>query len=236
MSKTPYWSEHPINILFNPLSLQQLDPFEIDVSKILSRLFQRMMEENDINFRLGGLAVYSSSIILRLQSDALLAFLQNNSHKNRKNELDLDSLALEFIIPELPIPYSVTASTVSLEDLVLTFRQDVSEIATKIKKKKVIKKILKEGADISKIQNLFDNEPIDMQEFIDDLYTKITTLMNQKNTNTISFFDLLSDKNFDEITIARTFFGVLYLHFMSRIKLSQDDDLNITISLGDENA
>ncbi|MGQ4833369.1 MAG: hypothetical protein ACP6IS_05715 [Candidatus Asgardarchaeia archaeon] len=232
MNKTPYWSEHPINILFNPLSLQQLDPFEIDISKILTRLFERMLEENDINFRLGGLAVYSSSIILRLQSDALLSFLQNNSSKASQSKLDLESMALEFILPELPIPLSITASTVSLEDLVLTFRQDVSEIATKIKKKKIVKKILKEKVDVSKIQDLFDGTLVDMQEFINDLYDKIIKIIREKNVRSISFFDLFTD-NLNELTVARTFFGVLYLHFMNKIKLSQNDDLNIIISIVD---
>ena len=205
MNKVPYWSENPLNILFNPISIKQLDPFEIDLCYLLTKLFQRMIEEGDINFRIGGLAVYSSSVILRIQSETLLNYVNSGS---RKRIFDIDDELLELAFPKITQPLTATISTVSLEDLVITFKQDIGELVKRVRKERIVKKIRDNRKDFSELNMLFEN----------------------KNTRDIWFVDLLSDDP-DELEVVRTFFAVLSLHFAGKIYLYQDDDLIIHIEL-----
>ena len=228
MNKVPYWSENPLNILFNPISIKQLDPFEIDLCYLLTKLFQRMIEEDDINFRIGGLAVYSSSVILRIQSETLLNYVNSGS---RKRIFDIDDELLELVFPKITQPLTATISTVSLEDLVITFKQDIGELVKRVRKERIVRKIRKDKKDFSELNVLFDERAIiNMEDFINEIYLKIKTLFMNKNTKDVWFVDLLSDDP-DELEVVRTFFAVLSLHFAGKIYLYQDDDLIIHIEL-----
>ena len=110
----PYWTEYPIVILFDPLSIETINPLEVDVSLLLDQLYKKMIERNEINFRIGGLAVFSSSLILRLQTEIMLEQMEL---AKKKRTYDKEKT---LPIPVIQPPFRSMPTTVSLSELIIS--------------------------------------------------------------------------------------------------------------------
>ena len=220
----PYWTEYPIVILFDPLSIENINPLEVDISLLLNQLYRKMIERNEVNFRIGGLAVFTSSLILRLQTELTLEQMEL-AKKKRTYEKER-SLPIPIIQP----PLRSMPTTVSLSELIISFKESIDTAIKKvktIKEKRKLKRVKKIIQKVS-LNDIEIPETVDIERIISNTYQKILSLSRENDV--ITFFDLLTDIT-NRLDLVRIFFAVLTLHVEGKIDLSQDEDYIIYISL-----
>ncbi len=225
----PYWTEYPIVILFDPLSIETINPLEVDVSLLLDQLYKKMIERNEINFRIGGLAVFSSSLILRLQTEIMLEQMEL---AKKKRTYDKEKT---LPIPVIQPPFRSMPTTVSLSELIISFKESIDMAIEKVKAIKERKKLKRVKKIMQKVSlgEIEIPETVDIERIISNTYQKIVALCQEKGV--ITFFELLTDIT-NRLDIVRIFFAVLTLHVEGKIDLSQDEDYIIYITLvGDNN-
>ena len=224
----PYWTEYPIIILFDPLSIENINPLDVDVALLLEQLYKKMIERNEVNFRIGGLAVFSSSLILRLQTEVTLE--QMELAKKRRNYDKEKALPIPIIQP----PFRSMPTTVSLSELIISFKESIDMAIEKvktIKEKKKLKHVKKIMQRVS-LSDIEIPETVDIERIIGNTYRKIIILSKEKEV--ITFFDLLTEIT-NRLDIVRIFFAILTLHVEGKIDLWQDEGYIIYITLAGGN-
>jgi len=219
----PYWSEYPIVLLMNPFTLSTVDPLEIDINDLLSRLLQRMYEHG-INFRVSGIALYSSALILRFQTENVLEEYNNkHSRKNNNNENK------KVNIPILKQPFSLQYGSASLDELIISFKKALRQ--EMIKRKHAKRRTSKQNLRISLDElNVPLEEEIDVESIIHDVFMQIKRIAGERQS--ITFEELIANSDIDKIV--QTFLAILYLYFYSKIDITQDDEtLQIYITITD---
>lgn len=222
LRERPYWSEYPIVLLVNPLSLTTIDPLDVDISALLARLLQKMYEHGGINFRISGVALYSSSLLLKLQTESVLSDFNNGKTNDKVDEKPQ--------IPTLRQPFIRQSGSISFDELIISFKQALrQEILKKQRSTKRHKKPpIKFPIDAL---NVPLEEDIDVEGMIHDVFLKIKTLIANNNNNALLFDDLIKTASSIE-EIIQLFLAILYLHFYKKINIFQNEDtLDIYISL-----
>ncbi|MHA2059340.1 MAG: segregation/condensation protein A [Candidatus Ranarchaeia archaeon] len=211
----PFYTRFPWVILTNPIETKSAKPLEVEISEILPSFFVKMKEKGQIDLRLSGRALYSASLIYRLQTDSLIKLI---------NALDaiLDQESPEKI-PALQIPYRLSAKRVTMDELLVALAEVLSDVETK-----QFHLTPKSPKERYHLQLDYEPERVNIETLIGKIFNRIVELIKEKNQ--VGFNDLL--RNNRQIEIVRVFLALLYLVNRQKIDIVRDpktNDILITV-------
>jgi segregation and condensation protein A len=212
---SPFWATPPYILLTDVLQLDKVDPWNVDVGKLVVGFLDEMKRLGDIDFRISGNALYSASVIFMRKTRELveLGFLPP---EEEEDEGDL-------VIPLIRPPFRLTNRRVTLEELLVAMDHVLSKgdrrRSTPTKRKYSVK------ADPLTFQMNIDQANI--EETIADVYGDLCRIM--KIGEVSKFIDVLMNNTRQEIV--RVFFSLLFLFGRAYIDLWMDDEGIIWIKL-----
>jgi segregation and condensation protein A len=212
---SPFWATPPYILLTDVLQLDKVDPWNVDVGKLVVGFLGEMKRLGDIDFRISGNALYSASVIFMRKTRELveLGLLPP----------DEDEEEGELVIPLIRPPFRLTNRRVTLEELLVAMDQVLSKGARQ--RSTPTKRGYSSKADPLTFQVNIDQANI--EETIADVYEDLCRIM--KVGDTARFLDVLMNNTRQEIV--RVFFSLLYLFARAYIDIWMDEDDVIWVKL-----
>ena len=68
----PFWATPPYILLTDVLQLENIEPWNVDVGKLIAGFLREMRKLGDIDFRVSGNALYSASVIFMKKTRELV--------------------------------------------------------------------------------------------------------------------------------------------------------------------
>ncbi|MFX1482228.1 MAG: hypothetical protein ACFFCP_03460 [Promethearchaeota archaeon] len=212
---SPFWATPPYILLTDVLQLDKVEPWNVDVGKLVVGFLDEMKRLGDIDFRISGNALYSASVIFMRKTRELV---QLGLLPPEEGDDDGD-----FEIPLIQPPFRLTNRRVTLEELLVAMDQVLSKgdrpRAAATRRKYNIR------ADPLTFQMNVDQANI--EETIADVYKDISKIM--KIDEVTKFVDILMNNTRQEIV--RVFFSLLFLYARTFIDIWMDNEGIIWVKL-----
>ena len=158
------WKE----IIFDLIHTEQLDPWDINISVLADRFFERVQEYQDLDFFVSSKVILAASLLLRLKSELILNkyvrsiddILFGNDDEEKKKRNPFERIELDEEIPDLvlksPIP---RFKRVTLNQLIESLNKAIITENRRIKKTIVNQNALREtGISIPKRKFNIENK------------------------------------------------------------------------------
>lgn len=206
-------SKEPVNILFNPATINKKNVWDVDIVQILD-LLTRILKKSDKNdLRVAGMAALTSSLIYKFKVESIFALHQATASKTPALRRNVD-------IEMIGIPYRHESTrAVSLDELLEQLENLIGSIANPMTRRR---------------KQLFEpTDPPDMDKYIlelDNVIGKYEDLIVKKIT--VEGTGLLGDiiSNLDSRDRILCFFAILYMARDGLVELEQvGDDIRITL-------
>ncbi|MHA2027376.1 MAG: hypothetical protein ACW98U_15865 [Candidatus Thorarchaeota archaeon] len=211
---SPFWATPPYILLTDVLQLDKVEPWNVDVGKLVGGFLDEMKRLGDIDFRISGNALYSASVIFMRKTRELveLGLLPP--------EEDLDDGEIE--IPLIRPPFRLTNRRVTLEELLVAMDHVLSKGSRRQTPTK--KKYRSKSEPLTFRMNI---DQANIEETIADVYEDICRLM--KIGEITKFVDILMNNTRQEIV--RVFFSLLFLFGRAYIDIWMDEESVIWVKL-----
>ncbi len=209
-SEKPFWVSPPYILLTGVLQLDKVDPWKVDVAKLIGGFLEEMKKRDEIDFKISGNAVYTAAIIY-MQKVKKLVEKSKPKEEEKERITDEDLLNVPMIRP----PFRLTNRRVTLEELMLAMEQ----VLLQSTKKRSTKRKKRSQIEIPPIVMELEDTQARIEEHIADVLYKIERLSEKKEI--ISFYELVEKKTRKEIV--RVFVSLLYLAARKYIDLWQEE-------------
>ncbi len=207
MVDKPTWK----SLLIDTVKSEGLDPWDIDISLLASKFFEKIKSMKRINLRVPANAILASSILLRFKSDNWV-FFPSSIEEEVEEGRGYERINME--VPELPSVRRITKRKVTLDDLIKAI-EDV--MAKEIKKKSKRQRII----DINPMEVLresfFDEENI--KEHLDSVWAYLDSRKDENGL--VLFSEILPSKKPEDVV--KTLIPVLHLANEGRVFVWQED-------------
>lgn len=194
----------PLAILFNPTLLKRVKPWDVRLSSLLLDILSMLEEENDLDLRLLGTALFSSSYIYRMKVEVLLSL-------DRPRPVVSMERRERWVFPAMSIPYRSGVPSTTVDNLLEALRT-----------------VLEEAGRIRPIQDLDTVPPADewlgIKKFLAQVKADASSLYKRLKGigKAISFMDFF--RGLTRWEVIRNFLLILFLANDGRIVLSQKED------------
>jgi len=211
----PFWATPPYILLTDVLQLESIEPWNVDVGKLIAGFLQEMRRLGDIDFRVSGNALYSASVIFMKKTRELveLGIIQPEASEEEQ----------ELVIPKILPPFRLSNRRVTLEELLLAMDRVLSkgirERPTPLSRRR--------RADIEPLSFAMETARANIEETIAEVYSDICKIV--KVGEVIRFTDLLVNNTRKEIV--RIFFSILHLFSRALIDIWMDKHEVIWVKL-----
>ena len=214
MSSTekPFWVSPPYILLTGVLQLDKVDPWKVDVAKLIGGFLEEMKKRGDIDFKISGNAVYTAAMIY-MQKVKKLIDKSKPKEEEKEKITDEDLLNVPMIRP----PFRLTNRRVTLQELMLAMEQVLMQ---SVQRKKRVRK--KRGQiEIPPILMELEDTQARIEDHIADVLSRIEEKSKEKED--IEFYDLVEKKTRKEIV--KVFVSILYLAARDYIEVWQDESI-----------
>jgi len=205
--ESPFWATPPYILLTDVLQLDKIEPWNVDVGKLVVGFLNEMKRLGDIDFRISGNALYSASVIFMRKTRDLvqLGVLP-------PDEVDEDEIEIPLIRP----PFRLTNRRVTIEELLVAMDQ-------------VLRKGVRERSAPKKHRYKTKEDPItftvnidqaNIEETIADVYADLQRIL--KIGEMSKFTEILMNNTRKEIV--RVFFSLLFLYARAFIDIWMEDE------------
>ena len=205
------------SIIYDLVKKEEMDPWDIDITKLTQKYLQAIKKLQEHNFLLSGKVVLASSILLRLKTHRFLTEhianfdqqlfppdedLLEEMESNKYTELDIPKLLIK--TPQ------ARRRKINLNELVGALTQ-----ALDVNQRRLIKR---KDEELLRPVNI-PQKKVDITSLIKNLYTKITSFFQKSEK--IKFSQLVSsNKKEDKIY---TFIPMLHLVNEGKINIDQEE-------------
>ena len=206
---SPFWATPPYILLTDVLQLDKVEPWNVDVGKLVVGFLNEMKRIGDIDFRISGNALYSASVIfMRKTRDLVQLGILPPEEEDDDDEIE---------IPLIRPPFRLTNRRVTIEELLIAMDQ-------------VLTKGVRQRSMPTKRQTRYRAEPItfemnvdqaNIEETIAEVYEDLQKLLKVGESS--KFTEILMNNSRKEIV--RVFFSILYLYARTFIDIWQDEDI-----------
>lgn len=204
------------SIIMDLIKTEQMNPWDINISKLSQRYMETIKEMDEHNFFISGKVILAASILLRIKSNRLLTeYIANFDSllyppENIEEDIEEFNEYKDFKAPKLLVKTpQARKRKVNLNDLMLAL-QKALEVDNRRRIRKSYETPIREYKLPKKTSNILD--------LIKNVYNKISILFQKKET--ITFSELLpSEKKQDKID---TFIPLLHLQNKDKIDLNQE--------------
>ena len=198
---SPFWAIPPYILLTDVLQLDKIEPWNVDVGKLMGGFLQEMKRMGDIDFRVSGNALYSASVIFMKKTRELvqLGILPPEA-------IDGDE---DFEIPMIHPPFRLTNRRVTLQELLVA----MDRVLTKGVRRRGSPVKRGSRSRVDQVAVRWEVQRANVEENIAEVLADINELMNVGEET--KFLDILMNNTRKEIV--RVFFAILHLY--SRVYL-----------------
>jgi len=203
-------------IIYDLISSEQLDPWNIDLIKLTQRYVEKIKELEEASFFISSKVLLAAAILLRIKSELLIdryiksldEILFGKEEKKEKPpiEINLDDVAELF--PKTPLPRQ---RKVTLPELMSALNKAMTTEHRRIKKEIAVRHA------ITRFDHLIPKKSINIRFKIKEIYQKIKAFFSKNKIEKMAFTQLSSSK---EEKLA-TFSPLLHLDNQERILLQQ---------------
>ena len=222
-SKKPDWQ----SIIYELINSEQLDPWDIDITLLTAKYFEKILElEDDPDFYSTSKVILAASLLLKIKSDFLLnkhiksideiLFGKTEQHYKPLERIEIDESELPILIPKTPMP---RLRKVTLPELMEALNKAMNTESRRIKREVQIKRAKKLSSfSIPKFKQ------IDLKDRIKEFYARILTKLKNHETEkqqavTKTTFEELTKNNKDQKL--STFLPLLHLSNTKKLWLEQ---------------
>ncbi|TFG34213.1 hypothetical protein EU527_04615 [Candidatus Thorarchaeota archaeon] len=206
--ESPFWATPPYILLTDVLQLDKIEPWNVDVGKLVVGFLNEMKRLGDIDFRISGNALYSASVIFMRKTRELvqLGILP-------PEEVEDDEIEIPLIRP----PFRLTNRRVTIEELLVAMDQ----VLMKGVRQRTVSKKYRYRTKDDPIIFTMDIDQANIEETIADIYVDLQRIM--KIGEESRFTDILMNNTRKEIV--RVFFSLLYLYARALIDIWMDEEV-----------
>ncbi|RLE39639.1 hypothetical protein DRJ17_00385 [Candidatus Woesearchaeota archaeon] len=206
------------SILYNAIKSEEMDPWDIDVSKLSARFLETIKAMKELNLNLPAKLIFASAILLRIKSRKLLKddinaldqLLTSPETDEFYEELQQEYRAMKYpsqdtgvkLVPRTPQP---RRRKVSIFDLVKALDK-----ALEVKHRRPFKPDTFRKVEVPK-------KKIDISKLIEKVYSKIESMF--KETEQVKFSQILPSKK--KADVIYTFISLLHLANSRKINIEQ---------------
>ncbi|MHA1636536.1 MAG: hypothetical protein ACTSUO_04455 [Candidatus Thorarchaeota archaeon] len=212
---SPFWAIPPYILLTDVLQLDKVEPWNVDVGKLMGGFLLEMKRMGDIDFRVSGNALYSASIIFMRKTRDLvqLGILPP--------EVDVDDDSFE--IPMIHPPFRLTNRRVTLNELLIA----MDRVLTKGVRSRGTP--IKRGvrSQVESVSVKWEVNRANVEENIAEVLADVKEIM--KIGDVTKFTDLLMNNTRKEIV--RVFFAILHLYARVYLDIWGDEEGTIWVKL-----
>ncbi len=214
-SDSPFWTTPPYILLTDVLQLDKVEPWNVDVGKLVASFLREMKRIGDIDFRISGNALYSASVIFMKKTRDLveLGILP-------PTEVEDDD---DFEIPMIHPPFRLTNRRVTLQELLMA----MDRVLTKGVRSRASPTRNRVRSRASPLTFTMEVERADVEENIAEVLEDLHRLMNIGEV--VKFTDILMNHTRKEIV--RVFFALLHLFARRLIDIWEDESSTIQVRL-----
>ncbi len=211
----PFWAAPPYLLLTDVLQLDKVDPWKVDVGKLVGSFLAEMKRSGDIDFRVSGNALYSASVIFMRKTRELVQLGLLPPEEEEEEE------TLE--IPLIRPPFRLTNQRVTLEELLVAMDKVLSKGIRK--RKAPSRRRTKVKAD--PLSFTMEVARANIEESIAQVYGDLCEMM--KIGDRANFMDILVNNT--RVEVVRVFFALLHLYSRGYIDIWMDEEEDIWIML-----
>ncbi|TFG32785.1 hypothetical protein EU528_02415 [Candidatus Thorarchaeota archaeon] len=206
---SPFWATPPYILLTDVLQLDKVEPWNVDVGKLVVGFLNEMKRLGDIDFRISGNALYSASVIFMRKTRDLvqLGILP-------PEEVDDDE---ELEIPLIRPPFRLTNRRVTIEELLIAMDHVLSKGARQ--RSTPTKRQLRTKAD--PITFTMNVDQANIEETIAEVYADLQKILKVGESS--KFTGILMNNTRREIV--RVFFSILCLYARAFIDIWMDENI-----------
>jgi segregation and condensation protein A len=211
----------PLNLLFNPTSVNKKDIWTINLTTLLESLLEIINRGDSKDLRLCGIAALSSAIIHRIKVESIFELQKIAMQHKRPEYPKQDEIIPELKSIEVPFRFESTYP-VSLTDLLHVLENMISELTNPRQKKKQIDLEANPSFDFSQYMARFE-------EILKQYQNQILDSLKVEGSK--YFTELIAGRK--PIEIVRTFIAVLYLSMSNLLEIEQkeeEDDIRLILT------
>jgi segregation and condensation protein A len=214
---SPFWATPPYILLTDVLQLDKVEPWNVDVGKLVVGFLDEMKRLGDIDFRISGNALYSASVIFMRKTRELVELgLLPPDDEEEDNELE---------IPLIRPPFRLTNRRVTLEELLVA----MDHVLSKGTRRRTTPTKRKYSSKADPLTFQMNVDQANIEETIADVYDDLCRIMKVGDVS--KFVDVLMNNTRQEIV--RVFFSLLFLFARAYIDIWMDEESVIWVRLQD---
>ena len=225
------------SIIYDLIKKEELDPWNIDISKLTQSYLQRLRQLKEHSFFISGKVILASAILLKLKSHKLddhLAQFDSQLFPPEENLLEEAEQDMKYAYlknAEYP-PLLIKTPQPRKRQLTINDLMAALEQALEIDEKRRIKRI----SEVDVIQRaVIPARKVDIIALMQKVYEKITSLLHVGKKPTLTFTELVESGSKQDIVY--TFIPLLHLSNQRKIDLDQETAFGeISITLQKEEA
>jgi segregation and condensation protein A len=202
------WEE----VLYNIVSLEQLDPWNVDLIKLTDSFLLYMSKIEELDFRIPAKIIFVSAVLLRLKADYLSIFEEEEEKfEEIAKQKPFENLGIDPNLIQLGLPMRrMPKRQVSLDELIVALRKAVG-----VRDRKVVRRTLWR----EQINAQFTEE--DITNRIENVMKEIDSLMKKMREDKLKFSQIVEKWNRDQII--KHFIPLLHLEQNQQVKTEQEE-------------
>ena len=210
---SPFWATPPYILLTDVLQLDKVDPWNVDVGKLVGGFLDEMKRLGDIDFRISGNALYSASVIFMRKTRELVELgLLPPEEEGDEGEL---------VIPLIRPPFRLTNRRVTIEELLVA----MDHVLSKGSRQRSTPTKRKYSSKADPLTFRMNIDQANIEETIAEVYEDLSRIL--KVGEVAKFADVLMNNTRQEIV--RVFFSLLFLFARAFIDIWMDEESVIWI-------
>jgi segregation and condensation protein A len=213
-------------IIYELIHTEQLDPWDIDISVLTKRYFEKILEMEEGDFYVSSKVLLAAALLLRVKSEFLLnkhlksiddiLFGKKEEKRPVIEKIEIDENELPILIPRTPLPRQ---RKVTLDELMGALNHAINTESRRIKREVAVKRAKK----LSEV-DFPSFKKIDLKDRIKQFYARILTSIKKKEKlNKIGFNDLIGKEREERLAC---FLPLLHLSNHQKLWLTQDGHLD----------
>jgi len=211
---TPFWIQPPYILLTDVLQLDKVEPWNVNVGRLVAEFLREMRQMGNIDFRISGNALYSASVIFMKKTRDLVKMGILPPEEEEEEEIE---------IPLIRPPFRLTNRRVTIQELLIA----MEKVLSKGVRQRPVPVRKRRTRTVEPVTFTMDTSRADAEETIAQVYADLRELMNVGQI--ARFVDILVNNSRREIV--RVFFALLHLYARAYVDLWMDENDVIWIQL-----
>jgi len=205
VSKESSWEE----VIEYIITEEGMKPWDIDIVELANVFAEYVAKMNDLDFKVPARIIIIAAIFLRMKVEVLM-FEKNEEEKKEDKTEEIIDLSK---VPELETPIMrIPRRKVTLDELVVALKKAFRTKEIREEKKFRAKR---------RVEEILEEDNVDIEERINDLYDSITGILNKLKKGELKFRDIVP--KWERKEIVDKFLPLLHLSQDGKVSCEQKE-------------